>query len=278
MNSILLKLRNNPLALSITTILGLSVLFLGTILLFDYYNIDIDSEIVFVALVPIIIALLITGKLVISEIQTPWGKFLLEPLSKSPGPSTTPIEDICDFHGDNEIIDVSEYISSESKELKLSDEEKETLKKYIQDKRTKILLFQLGQVYATDLIRTCMEAIAEDSNRSIRYITFVSKRGEFEGLLKISNAFHNRLLLAAMSEDENWTGLVDDIKSREVLEYPGTVRDTIRLDKTPEDALRKMDEVGYNWIPVVNEKHELKGVVSENQIVRDILLASANEK
>lgn len=268
------------LGFSLTTIIALSFGFLGTVFIFERYGIDIDPEVVFVALVPVVIALLITGRLALKEIQTPSGlKLLLEPLSNSQS-SKLPVgslEALRDIQTENEIIDISKYITPDNEDIELTTEERENLKKYIHDKDTKILSFKLGRSYAVDLIQTCIDAIADDPDKTIQYLLFTNDLGEFEGMLRLSNEFYNRLITTAISQGsgEDWTELAKDMRSRDILAYPGTITssDAISVEKSMKEALEMMSEKRYSWLPIVNEKNDFVGVVSERQIIRDILLA-----
>lgn len=263
------------------SILILSLSFLGIVFLFEQYNINIDPEIIVVALVPVIIALLITGKLAISEIQTPTGlKILLTPLSDSLSlnpPIKPTIENIGETK-EERIINVSKYMATDSMDEKLPPSEKRKLKSSIQSKNTNILAFSLGRPYATDLIQTCMEAIIDDKQKTIKYLLFTNKRAELAGMMKISNAFYNRLLPMSFGKNKygNWGELADDIRSESVLDYPGTIEykdAAIQIGKTQQEALRIMDENGYQWLPVVNKERKCVGAITEAQIFRDFLLS-----
>jgi hypothetical protein len=248
---------NSDVAIAI----ALSLFFLVVVALAHRALGNVDPEIVFVALVPLLIVLLISGKLLVNEIQTPAGLKILfsQPLreSKSLKINAKRVNDA--------IVEADEFNSP-------NDE----IRKRIFDENTHVLSFEVQkkEPYAEEVIEACMDAIVNDPSMTIRYLQFTDKRDRFEGMLRISDCLHNGIVLSAMSPDDvNWSGLASDINDGSVLDYPGTVTEDISIPahSSAKSALLAMKEHDRNWLPVLSGGR-LFGVVSEDPLLRDVIL------
>jgi CBS domain-containing protein len=253
---------NSDVAIAI----ALSLFFLVVVALAHRALGNVDPEIVFVALVPLLIVLLISGKLLVNEIQTPAGLKILfsQPLreSKSLKINAKRVNDA--------IVEADEFNSP-------NDE----IRKRIFDENTHVLSFEVQkkEPYAEEVIEACMDAIVTDPGMTIRYLQFTDRRDRFEGMLKISDCIHNGIVLSAIDSDEiSWSILASDINDGSILEYPGTVLEEISIPahSSAKHALLKMKEYDRNWLPVLSGGR-LFGVVSEDQLLRDVILTWMEE-
>jgi hypothetical protein len=255
---------NSDVAIAI----ALSLFFLVVVALAHRALGNVDPEIVFVALVPLLIVLLISGKLLVNEIQTPAGLKILfsQPLreSRSLIVNAKRVNDA--------IVEADEFDSTKNGS---------ELRKRILDENTHVLSFEVErkEPYTEEVIEACMDAIVNDPRMTIRYFQFTDKRDRFEGMLMISDCLHNGIVLSAISpNDVNWGTLASDINDGSVLDYPGTVSEDISIPahSSAKSALLAMKEHDRNWLPVLSGGR-LFGVVSEDQLLRDVILTWMEE-
>lgn len=255
---------NSDIAIAI----ALSLFFLVVVALAHRALGNVDPEIVFVALVPLLIVLLISGKLLVNEIQTPAGLKILfsQPLreSKSLMVNAKRVNDA--------IVEADEFDSTD---------DGSEIEKRIFDENTHVLSFEIDrkEPYAEEVIEACMDAIVSDSRMTVRYLQFTDKRDRFEGMLRISDCLHNGVVLSAIAPDDvNWDGLASDINDGSVLNYPGTVTEDVSISahSSARSALLAMKDHDRNWLPVLSGGR-LFGVVSEDQLLRDVILTWMEE-
>ncbi|WIV66848.1 hypothetical protein [Natrialbaceae archaeon AArc-T1-2] len=125
-------------------------------------------------------------------------------------------------------------------------------------------------------IKTYLKALTEDRNETIQYILF-TRGEEFAGLLEISTAFRNGTI-------NQITDRVDDLESdkysmwefldkEDILESPGVVTTTVPIKNIKIiNVIEMMQDEDTDYLPVVGKHQEFHGVITHNQIVRDILL------
>ena len=266
-----MKVSRNPERwMTVFTIVILSLTFVLIIAITNaIIDPDPDPATVAIGLIPVVIALVISGRLALTEVETPTGyKLLFEHISESEA-----MDEVSDSVNSfqNRILEVEN-------EIELTDENINRISNSIEEKGTNVLSISLDKEYSPELIDICMKAIANDKHGTIRYILFTERNGEFAGILKLSRTFRNGMVIEIMDEvpdsDEDYIQW-EFLTNREILDTAGVInfRNTIRSELTRRDVLRKMDRTGRDWLPVVNEDDRFVGVVTHNQIVTEILLA-----
>lgn len=259
--------------------IALSILFLGLVAAAQVGLRDVDAEIVFVALVPLLILLIIFG--ILKGIETPMGLkiFFDQPLheSNSMRIRTKNVNEAIVAADakrvDGTIVEAEEF--QDNNDLT-------AIKDRIFDKDTHVLSFEIekDEPYPEEVVEACMDAIVSDPSMTIRYLQFTEKKGRFEGMLRISDCLHNGIILSAISPDTiSWTDLASDINDGSVLKYPGTVTEdlSISAQSSIRDALSTMKTLDRTWLPVL-KGGRLFGVVSEAQLLRDVILAWMDEE
>jgi hypothetical protein len=198
---------------------------------------------VFVALVPFIILLVMSGRL--KEIGGPSGitLSLRDEVQKPISPETARDELIVDPEITMEkgaIPDIQEQVA-QNPPTTLS-----------------LRIRQSGR-YSELAIRHYVEEL--ERQPVFRNVLFVDAQSRFQGLMP-AQAF--RALLQGRE-------VVPLLENGEILELPGVVTGFVPVGSTNQQALVEMDRIDTNTLAVVNQREEFVGVITQEEIVRKVL-------
>lgn len=144
----------------------------------------------------------------------------------------------------------------------------------IKDDSPDALLFTLGNSdYNNKVIRKYL-----DNVQTLKYIVFNNKNGTFKGYISIED--FDKLVPDYEVEDPRLTQYTEviytDIASQiededKILDHKSVIEESVEQDSSNEDALKRMVARGINELAVVNSNDEFIGVVTQDEIVRNIL-------
>lgn len=197
---------------------------------------------VFIAFIPFIILLLVSGKL--KEISGPGGIGLTmrDEVQKPVFPELiTPLEIEQDIVEEKGRIDT------------------------LQDKISKIhpttLSFEIRKrnFYRENAINSYIRELRKHPN--FKFILFTDSEGKFKGCMRVGD--FNELM-----EINN---IVQKIENGEILEDPRVIKNFIKITSTNKQALYEMDKMSANILPVVDGEIKFIGILTQEGLVRKIL-------
>ncbi|MGD0175694.1 MAG: CBS domain-containing protein [Candidatus Bathyarchaeia archaeon] len=211
-----------------------------------------DSTLVFIALIPFIVWLIVSGR--ITEIAGPGGIGIK--LRNEAG-KPIPVE--------------SEKITIEPDFRVIEKGGLDALYREISDKHPNTLSFVIGKMnYRVNVIWDYLNAL--EMEPSFRFILFRDSRGKFKGIVKASDV--KRILPAEgrppTTLDSDY-GFVRMLETGSILSSPGVVTDYLERTSTNKEALELMEKADTDFVPVVDEQRKFVGVVTQERIVRKIL-------
>jgi CBS domain-containing protein len=74
-----------------------------------------------------------------------------------------------------------------------------------------------------------------------------------------------------------WIGLIKSIESGAILDDPRVTTEAVGTEATNYKALQRMNEVNHNTLAVVDGNNNFRGIISQEQIIRDVLIALFEE-
>lgn len=204
---------------------------------------ELEPVHVFVALVPFVILLIVSGQL--KEIRGPGGlAFLLRDEVRKP-------------------------VSPELREMKLEVEPDivvakgglDVLRNRIAQNPPTTLSFQIGKrgYYGQSAIEEYIREL--DQYPCFRNILFTDEHGTFRGFMTVSDF---RVLLQGGD-------IVTNLESGQILEDPKIIKSSVQIGSTNQQALSEMERVGENILAVVDRHEKFVGVITQEEIVRKIL-------
>jgi hypothetical protein len=202
----------------------------------------ITSVYIFLALIPFVIALFVSGKL--KEIKGPGGigLSLRDEISKqvSPDFSDQPIEVAEEIVGDKGLVS---RLQSEVA------------------KRPTSLSFEIGRrnYYGQWAIAEYVSELSR--NPEFRFILFKDSNNGFLGLMHVE--YYKNLLRR--------NDIVNEIESGSILNRPEVNRTKIAQSVSNREALSIMDREGCNELVVVDSSNKFIGVITQDAIVRKVL-------
>jgi hypothetical protein len=132
----------------------------------------------------------------------------------------------------------------------------------IEDIDPVVLSFELGnQGYDITAIDDYMTIIRRYP--SVQYILFIKPNQKFAGLMSVDDF---RDFLYSM-----WTELIKLIESGTILDDPRVTTEAVGTEETNYKALQRMNEVNHNILAVVDGNNNFRGIISQEQIIRDVL-------
>jgi len=196
---------------------------------------------VFIALVPFIILLIVSGKL--REIRGPGGLTLV-------------MRD-----------EARKPITAEQKDERLEIEPQEVMTKGgVIDLTEKIsknppttLSFQIGSYYSREAIQDHIREL--ERYPIFQNVLFTDELGNFKGVMT-ANDFKDILY----KED-----IVDIIRTRDILKDIRAIKDSVHLGLTNQQVLSQMERLGKNKLAVVDQREKFLGLITQEEIVRKVL-------
>ena len=198
---------------------------------------------VFIALIPLIIWLIVSGKL--KEIRGPGGIGLSmrDEVKKPVSPELTEMA-----------LEVDPAIVKEKGGI-------DKLRNRIAQSPPTTLSFEVGKenYYGQWAIEEYIREL--EKHPDFRVILFTDADGKFKGCMKVSD--YKTLLQTG--------NIVQKLESGQILKDHRVIRNSVQITSTNKQALSEMDRVNVNMLPVVDHEGKFIGVVTQEEIVRKIL-------
>ncbi len=203
----------------------------------------IESLHVFIALIPLVIWLIVSGKL--KEIKGPGGIGLSmrDEVQKPVSPDLT-----------ETTLKIDKAIVREKGGL-------DELRSRISQVHPTTLSFVVGkkEYYGQWAIGEYIRELGEYPK--FRFILFTDAKGKFKGCMKVSD--YKNLLQTS--------DVVEMIESGRILNDDRVIRNSVQITSTNKQALIEMDRVNVNMLAVVDHKDKFIGVITQDEIVRNII-------
>lgn len=206
---------------------------------------------VFIALIPFIILLIVSGKL--KEIRGPGG-IGLSMRDEIQKPVSSEIIESTSLEVD------SAYVMQKGSSIR--DKRNE-----IAENPPQVLSFKIGveNIYANRVISEYIDVL--EPFPEFRFILFNDKNGKFMGCMKFSDF---KVVLR--------TGdILQMIESGQILNTPRVIRNSIQTTSTTRQALNEMERLKSNILPVVDHEQKFIGMVTQEELVRKILIKVLRE-
>jgi uncharacterized membrane protein len=204
----------------------------------------IEAVYVFIALVPFIIMLVLSGKL--KEISGPggWTIILRDEARKPLSPELKEME-----------LELDPAIVMDKGTVK-------TLTERIAQRLPTTLSLQIGKLgyYGEWAIGKYINDLEEGSPH-FKNVLFTDELGRFKGFIR-ANDF--KML---MKEDK----IVEKIETGRILEDSRILKKSVQIGSTNQQALIEMERVGQNILAVVDRNEKFVGTITQEEIVRKIL-------
>jgi hypothetical protein len=207
----------------------------------------IESTHVFIALAPLAIWLIVSGKL--DEIRGPGGIGLL---IRDEVQKPIPAELV-----DKPLDVVPDYVREKEDTERLSRQVNQDL---AAGKPPAALSFRVGKkgYYGEGAIESSISTM--ERSPKFQFIIFNDEKGKFKGFMKVDD--FERL----MGSD-----IVDMIESSQILENPKVIKDYIKKTSTNRKALDEMEKANTNMLGIVDEDYKLIQIITRDEILRKIL-------
>ncbi|MFI5449816.1 MAG: CBS domain-containing protein [Candidatus Bathyarchaeia archaeon] len=212
-----------------------------------------DSTLLFIALIPFIVWLILSGR--ITKIVGPGG-WVIE-FGKTP---VAPIGE--------EIIPVDPGRDvDKGTERKLQN----NLER-ISEEHPTILSFEIGKegYYALPVIWKYVQAL--ETHSRFHYALFVDSLRRFKGIIEATDFERLSSYPRERFVNDVPQGFVRKLETTSILVSPGVVTEYLQTTSTNKEALELMEKAHTDYLPVVNEQSKFVGVVTQERIVRKILL------
>lgn len=198
---------------------------------------------VFIALIPLIIWLIVSGKL--KEIRGPGGIgfSMRDEVQKPVSPELT-----------GRTLEVDPAIVKEKGGI-------DELRSQISQNPPTTLSFDVEKknYYEQRAIEDYIRELGKHPD--FRVILFTNTDGKFKGCMKVSD--YKTLLQAG--------NIVQKLESGKILKDHRVIRKSVQITSTNKQALNEMDRANVNMLPVVDRKGKFIGVVTQEEMVRKIL-------
>jgi hypothetical protein len=221
----------------------ISLVFLAILYFLGKTNVQLEPVHVFIALIPFIILLVVSGKL--KEI-------------KGPGGLALSLRD-----------EVKKPVSPEQREMKLEldpaivmhkGSEGELERQITKDPPT-TLSFRINRKgyygeWAIDKYIHELEKLP-----CFRNVLFANEEGRFKGLMKLND------FKSFLHEHK----IVEELESGKILEDSRVIKDSVQIGSTNQLTLSEMERVGKNILAVVDQHDKFLGTITQEEIVRKVL-------
>ncbi len=216
--------------------------FLGLIHYLISDELKIETTYVFIALVPFIVMLFLSGKL--AEIRGPGGLGLVL-RNEAKGIASPNIDEPV-------VFDESQIMGKGGTNM---------LQRIFAENPPSTLSFQIGMQYSEPAIITYLKELRKLPR--FQNILFIDQTGKFEGFI-LAEDFHS--LVSNVNQN-----IVMDIMDGQILNRPEVTKSSVSKGITNQAALREMDRIGCNILAVTDNQKRFVGTISQEEIVRKIL-------
>ncbi len=251
----------------ILSVVGAMVLLVGLVLLRTLTNAKAEVRLTdaAIALIPIIVALFVTGK--------------ITKLAVGPEGVSFEVKEAILGAARNTAADEIERI------------EPETIRTAAKGGRTRIpeylargvqaLTFQTGGLYVPEIMREYFTELTRSPR--FKYMVLIDDTGAFFGIMDARKLV---ALIEASSQDGptrrslDWAMLRDWIQSdpKKFHDLSGFIKaeEALKADASKSEALTRLQEERLEWLPVVDEQDRLAGVVERSRLTAGLILDVAN--
>lgn len=207
----------------------------------------IESTHVFIALAPLAIWLIVSGKL--DEIRGPGG---IKPLIRDEVQKPIPAELV-----DKPLDVVPDYVREKTNEKRLGRQVNQDL---AAGKPPAALSFRVGKkgYYKDDVTGLAISIMGRSPK--FQFIIFNDEKGKFKG-------FMEKDIFKYMISPK----IIEMIESSQILENPNVIKDYIKKTSTNRKALDKMEKANTNMLGIVDEDNKLIQIITRDEILKKIL-------
>ncbi len=229
---------------TLTTTILISILFFLLLYLLSLLDMQkISALTVFIALTPFLIWLIASGK--IKEIKGPGGIGLS--LKDQMEQKVRPHEEL-------QTIQVEpERVMSKAAAPPLSDLSPNQLPS------TLSFVIGLKNFYVKNAIDYYLNSLSGAAG--LRYILFTDEQGKFKGLMKADD-------FSALVKRSDPVPAIED---GSILQKPEVITESISTSGNYKQALNIMSERNISLLPVVDDQERFKGIITQDEIVRQVL-------
>lgn len=239
--------------------IGISLLFLvfGFLVIWlikAVANIEGDAIFVALLLIPVIVYMVISGKL--KELKGPGGleaKFTEAASESIKAPSET-VEPSID---DMQII--------QKGGVRLLQEQLQE----VNEAKPIVMTMELGRrgYYLPEAVLEYIQNLSQF--RNFKFVVFLDEEKRFLAYMQ-SWAFRGLLSMPELGYE--FVNVINEGRLENLFRYPGVVRETISTDSTNAEALSEMLKQNLEALVVIDENRNLKGVVEREQVLSRMML------
>jgi len=240
--------------------IGISLLFLvfGFLVIWlikAVLNIEGDAVFVSLLLIPVLVYMVISGKL--KELKGPGGleaKFT-EAASESINASSETVEPSID---DMQIVAKAGVHALQEQRQKLN------------EAKPIVMTMELGRrgYYNTEAVLEYIKNLSQF--RNFKFVVFLDEGKRFVAYMP-PLAFRGLLSMPELGYE--FINVINEGHLQDLLRYPGVVRETISTESTDAEALSEMSKQNLEALVVIDENRNLKGVVEREQVLSRMMLA-----
>jgi len=240
--------------------IGISLLFLAfgfLVIWFIRAVVNIEGDAVFVSLliIPVLVYMVISGKL--KELKGPGGleaKFT-EAASESISASFETVEPSID---DMQIV------------VKAGVRALQEQRQQLNEAKPIVMTMELGRrgYYNKEAVLEYIKNLSQF--RNFKFVVFLDEGKRFLAYMP-SWAFRGLISMPELGYE--FINVINESHLEDLFRYPGVVRETISTECTDAEALSEMLEQNLEALVVIDENRNLKGVVEREQVLSRMMLA-----
>lgn len=223
----------------------------------SFLNIESDATYVSLLIIPLIIYLIVSGKL--EEFKGPGGweaKF-----AKT---------------ANERIVSASEKIEISTEDMQIIQKEGlrilERKRQELDESRPIIMTMELGKqgYYRREAVLSYLEVLSQF--RNFRFVVFIDSEKKFVAYIP-SWALRGILRIPELGETFIWS--INAGEKQNMFRFPGIVKEAISTQSTNVEALQEMTKQNLEALVVIDENRQLKGVVEREQLLSRMMLSLA---
>ena len=141
----------------------------------------------------------------------------------------------------------------------------------LDDSQPIVMTMELGNIdyYSRQAVFQYIETLSQF--RNFKFVVFVERTNQFVAYMPIWAI--KKLLLRRSFLGDEFIDVINHGFKQELFSYPGVVRETIHMQSTNADALRKMTRLNLGALLVIDESEVLRGIVEREQILTRMMLS-----
>jgi len=247
--------------------IGVSALFLVLGFFVIWYTkktVNIDGDAIYVSLLffPVLVYLLVSGK--IKELKGPGG--LEVKLSEVAGGSIMAAFETVEPSSEDMLVVAKGGLSEFQEQQKMLNDAQPIVM---------TMILGIGDYYNVYAVREYLKKLSHF--RKFKFVVFLDKEKRFVAYMP-SWAFQGLLGM----EEENFLGeqfikVINEGRIQDLFRYPGVERKTISTGSSEAEALREMTRQNLEALVVIDENRHLNGVVEREQILSRMMIAMVDK-